>query len=49
MKTIADGAMEQLKTDALVKEFLKQLTHIKIEQDRKAEELRLETLNISII
>lgn len=48
-KAIADVAMEQLKTDALVKEFLKQLTHIKIEQDRKAEELRLETLNISII
>lgn len=48
-KAIVDVAMEQLKTDALVKEFLKRLTHIKIEQDRKAEELRLETLNISII
>lgn len=49
MKTIADVALERLQTDTLVKEFLKRLIHIKIEQDRKAEELRLETLNISII
>lgn len=47
-KDIADVAVEQLKTDAVVKEFLKRLTHLKIEQDKKAEELRLKTLNISI-
>ena len=47
-KDIADVAVEQLKTDAVVKEFLKRLTHLKLEQDKKAEELRLKTLNISI-
>lgn len=47
-KDIADVAVEQLKTDAMVKEFLKRLTHLKLEQDKKAEELRLRALNISI-
>lgn len=47
-KDIADVAVEQLKTDAVIKEFLKRLTHLKIEQDKKVEELRLKTLNISI-
>lgn len=46
-KDIADVAVEQLKTDAVVKEFLKRLTHLKIEQDKKTEELRLKTLNIN--
>ena len=48
-KDIADVAVEQLKTDAVVKEFLKRLTHLKLEHDKKAEELRLTMLNISII
>ena len=47
-KDIADVAVEQLKTDAVVKEFLKRLTHLKLEQDKKAEEQRLRALNISI-
>lgn len=47
-KEIADVAVEQLKTDAVVKEFLKRLTHLKLEQDKKAEELRLRALNICI-
>ncbi len=47
-KDIADVAVEQLKTDAVVKEFLKRLTHLKLEQDKKAEELRLRALKISI-
>ena len=47
-KGIADVAVEQLKTDAVVKEFLKRLSHLKLEQDKKVEELRLKTLNISI-
>ena len=47
-KDIADVAVEELKTDAVVKELLKRLTHLKIEQDKKAEEVRLKTLNISI-
>ena len=47
-KDIADVAVEQLKTDAVIKEFLKRLTHLKLEQDKKAEELRLRALNISI-
>ena len=47
-KDIADVAVEQLKTDAVIKEFLKRLTHLRIEQEKKAEELRPKTLNISI-
>ena len=47
-KDIADVAVEQLKTDAVVKEFLKRLTHLKLEQNKKAEELRLRALNINI-
>jgi hypothetical protein len=47
-KDIADVAVEQLKTDTVVKEFLKRLTHLKLEQDKKAEELRLRALGISI-
>ena len=47
-KDIADVAVEQLKTDAVVKEFLKRLTHLKLEQDKKTEELRLSVLGISI-
>ena len=47
-KDIADVAVEQLKTDAVVNEFLKRLTHLKLEQDKKAEEQRLRALNISI-
>lgn len=47
-KDIADVAVEQLKTDAVVKEFLKRLTYLKLEQDKKAEELRLKALNINI-
>ncbi len=47
-KDIADVAVEHLKTDAVVKEFLKRLTHLKLEQEKKAEELRLRVLKISI-
>ena len=47
-KDIADVAVEQLKTDAVIKEFLKRLTHLKLEQDKKTEELRLSVLGISI-
>ena len=47
-KDIADVAVEQLKNDAVVKEFLKRLTHLKIEQEKKAEETRLRVLDISI-
>ena len=47
-KDLADVALEQLKTDAVAKEFLKRLTHLKIEQDKKAEEMRLSILNIKI-
>ena len=47
-KDIAYVAVEQLKTDAVVKEFLKRLTHLKLEQDKKAEELRLKALIFNI-
>ena len=47
-KDLTDTAVEQLKTDAVVKVYLKRLTHLKLEQDKKVEELRLRALNINI-
>lgn len=47
-KDIADVAVEQLKTDSVVKEFLKRLTHLKLKQDKKVVDLRLRALNIRI-
>lgn len=45
-KTLVDAAVECIHTDVLSKEFLKQLTYLKIEQDRKGEEMRLKVLDL---
>lgn len=45
-KNLVDAAVERINTDILSKEFLKQLAYLKIEQDRKGEEMRLKILNL---
>ena len=45
---LVDEAVEHLKTDILAKEFLRQLSYLKIAQDRQAEEMRLNLLKIKI-
>ena len=47
-KDLVDVAVEHLRTDTIVKEFWKQLAHLKIEQERKAEETRLAMLKIKV-
>lgn len=47
-KDLVDVAVEHLRTDSIIKEFWKQLTHHKIEQDKKTEEMRLAMLKIEI-
>lgn len=47
-KSLVDEAVKHLKTDFLAKEFLRQLTYLKIAQDKKAEEMRLGLLKIKI-
>lgn len=47
-KDLLDVASEQLTTDAIVKVFLRQLVYLKIEQDKKAEEMRLGMLKIPV-
>jgi len=47
-KDLVDVAVEQLQTEAIVKEFWKQLAHIKIERDKQAEVDRLNILKINI-
>lgn len=47
-RDLVDEAVEHLKTDFLAKEFLRQLTYLKIAQDKKAEEMRLGLLKIKI-
>ena len=47
-KDLVDVAVEHLQTNAIVKEFWKQLAHIKIERDKQAEADRLNILKINI-
>lgn len=47
-RDLVDEAVGHLKTDFLAKEFLRQLTYLKIAQDKKAEEMRLGLLKIKI-
>ena len=47
-KDLLDVASEQLTTDAIVKVFLRQLVYLKIEQEKKAEEMRLSMLKIPV-
>lgn len=48
-KDLVDVAVESFRTDAILKEFVKQLAHLKIEQDRKDAEMRLDILKIPIL
>jgi hypothetical protein len=47
-KDLVDVAIEYFHTEAIVKEFWKQLAHIKIERDKQAEADRLNILKINI-
>lgn len=47
-KALVDFAIEHLRTDVIVKEFLKQLAYLKIAHDKKVEENTLKALNIPI-
>ena len=48
-KRLVDAAIEHIKTDDLVKEFLKRLAYLKIEQDKQGAVTRLNVLNIPVI
>lgn len=48
-KDLVDVAVESFRTDAILKEFVKQLAHLKIEQDRKDAEMRLDILKIPVL
>lgn len=47
-KRLVDVAVEHIKTDALVKEFLKRLSYLKIEQDKQGALIRLNVLKIPV-
>lgn len=47
-KQLVDTAVEHIKTDALVKEFLKRLSYLKIEQDKQGALMRLKALKIPV-
>lgn len=47
-KRLVDAAVEHIKTDALVKEFLKRLSYLKIEQDKQGALMRLNVLKIPL-
>ncbi len=47
-KRLVDTIMEHLKTDAIVKEFLKRICYLRIEQEKNAEEMRLGMLKIPV-
>ena len=45
-KDLVDTAIENLSTDAVVKEFLKRLTYYQIEQNKRLAEIRLKDLQL---
>lgn len=47
-KRLVDVAVEHIKTDALVKEFLKRLSYLRIEQDKQGALIRLNALKIPV-
>ena len=47
-KRLVDAAVEHIKTDTLVKEFLKRLSYLKIEQDKQGALIRLNVLKIPV-
>ncbi len=40
--------LEAIKMNPLVREFWKQMAHLKVEQDKWAEEMRLEAMGIPV-
>ena len=47
-KQLVDVAVEHIKTNDLVREFLKRLSYLKIENDKQAELIRLGALKIPV-
>ena len=47
-KRLVDTIVEHIKTDALVKEFLRRLCYLKIEADKESEKARLGALKINL-
>lgn len=47
-KRLVDVAVENIRTDALMKEFLKRLSYLKIEQDKQSALMRLNLLKIPV-
>ena len=47
-KDLADTCLEHIQMNPLVREFWKQMAHLKVEQDKRAEEMRLEALGIPV-
>lgn len=48
-KRLVDTIVEQIKTDAMVKEFLRKLAYLKTEKERMSEESRLRVLRIPVL
>ena len=48
-KDLADTCLEHIQMNPLVREFWKQLSHIKIERDKASEKERLAALQIPVI
>lgn len=48
-KRLVDTILEYIKTDAIVKVFLKQICYLRIEQEKNAEEMRLGMLRIPVV
>ena len=48
-KDLADICLEHIQMNPLVREFWKQMVHIKIEQDKAGEQGRLDALQIPVI
>lgn len=48
-KDLADTCLEHVQMNPLVREFWKQLSHIKIERDKASEEERLSALQIPVL
>lgn len=47
-KDLADTCLEHIQMNPLVREFWKQMVHIQIEQNKRAEQMRLSVLQIPV-
>lgn len=46
-KRLVDNIVEHIKTDSLLKDFLRRLCYLKIEADKESEKIRLDALKIT--